>query len=267
MKHLTKLFLICAVFLFFPKLVFATTPEEILSHAFGNFYPTYSRAELTLTNIKNGDEGIVRNMNVVLRRGDDGIRMRAQFTSPQEIRHTAALMHERKDGCAGEAVTSNDYWIYLPALRKSRRISGSQRADSFFGTELSHGDMEPRRACHFSDFSLSEDTIDEEVVYVVSARPRFDAGYDVIRFYIAITDFAILKIEQFRLYNSKPKLYRVITAPRSATKRFNGHSLPMQLTVETARSNRKTVIEFTSRELPADIPQQELTLGALERGH
>jgi len=61
------------------------------------------------------------------------------FVSPPEIKDTAFLSwNYAKYG------KDDDQWIYLPSLRKTRRIASSSKNDSFFGTEFTYADLNIR---------------------------------------------------------------------------------------------------------------------------
>ncbi len=58
------------------------------------------------------------------------------FERPRNVRDTAFLTFDY--AASGE---EDDQWLYLPALRKVRRISGSDRGDYFMGTDFTYDDM------------------------------------------------------------------------------------------------------------------------------
>jgi len=57
------------------------------------------------------------------------------FYEPHEVRNMAAIMYTYYD-----PARENDYWIYLPSLRRFRRISAADRDDSFFGSDCTWAD-------------------------------------------------------------------------------------------------------------------------------
>ncbi len=58
------------------------------------------------------------------------------FMSPADVRNTAFLSHEWDD-----PQKEDDNWLYLPALRKVKRISSGNKKDSFMGSDFSYADM------------------------------------------------------------------------------------------------------------------------------
>ena len=57
-----------------------------------------------------------------------------RFLSPADVQGTGILVYDYQD-------KPDDVWIYLPALRKTRRVVSTQRSQSFMGSEFSYGDL------------------------------------------------------------------------------------------------------------------------------
>ena len=58
------------------------------------------------------------------------------FLSPADVRNTAFLTYDWDD-----ENKEDDNWLYLPALRKIKRISSGNKKDSFMGSDFSYADM------------------------------------------------------------------------------------------------------------------------------
>ena len=68
--------------------------------------------------------------NVVSQNFQDGTEKRLiTFNSPPEVQGTAILVFDH-------AGSSDEMWIYLPALKKSRRVISSERGRSFYGERI-----------------------------------------------------------------------------------------------------------------------------------
>src|SRR6266496_2645338 len=57
-----------------------------------------------------------------------------RFLSPADVQGTSVLVFDYES-------KADDVWIYLPALRKTRRVVSSQKSQSFMGSEFSYGDL------------------------------------------------------------------------------------------------------------------------------
>jgi len=78
----------------------------------------------------------IRKTSMASRTFDNGrIEKRIiRFLSPAEVEGTGMLIYDNED-------KSDDMWIYMPALRKTRRIVSSEKSKSFMGSEFSNADM------------------------------------------------------------------------------------------------------------------------------
>lgn len=56
-----------------------------------------------------------------------------RFETPADVSGTATLLIENE--------ADDDVWVYLPALKRSRRVIADQKKDSFMGSDLSYGDV------------------------------------------------------------------------------------------------------------------------------
>lgn len=89
------------------------------------------------------------------------------FHSPPEIKDTAFLSWNYK-----KYDKYDDQWVYLPALRKIRRISSSSKHDSFFGTEFSYSDLNSRDLEEDTHTLLKTALFQDIECYIVKSIPR-----------------------------------------------------------------------------------------------
>ncbi|RMH14847.1 MAG: outer membrane lipoprotein-sorting protein [Gammaproteobacteria bacterium] len=71
-----------------------------------------------------------------------------------------------------EAGKNADQWLYLPVLRKIRRVSVRDPGDSFLGTDLTYADISPRGLDEDAHRILRVDKIDNKEFYVVESTPK-----------------------------------------------------------------------------------------------
>ena len=90
-----------------------------------------------------------------------------RFTSPADIKGTAVLTIEN-DG-------DDDIWVYLPALKKVRRLAASNKKDAFVGTDFSYGDVLGHRVEDWNQKFVRKDTLDGKPVIVIESTPKTPA--------------------------------------------------------------------------------------------
>ena len=77
-----------------------------------------------------------------------------KFISPAEVQGTGILIYDYEN-------RPDDMWIYLPALRKTRRIVSREKSNSFMGSEFSNADMTAPSLEDFEYTLLGSEKIDE----------------------------------------------------------------------------------------------------------
>ncbi len=123
-----------------PPIAHSATPEEIglkiatdasdRNDGFGNFT---ARQVMVLRN-KQGQESRRQLRIKVLEVADDGDKSLMVFDEPRDVKGTALLTHAHKK-------EADDQWLYLPALKRVKRISSSNKSGSFMGSEFSYEDL------------------------------------------------------------------------------------------------------------------------------
>lgn len=110
----------------------------------------------------------------LLPNGNDNMRL-TRFLAPADVKGTGILLIEH-------AERDDDIWIWLPALKKVRRLLSSNKKDSFLGTDFSYGDIIGHRVEDWTHRLLKEETVDGAPCYVVESVPKAskvktDSGY------------------------------------------------------------------------------------------
>ncbi|HFE38764.1 MAG TPA: outer membrane lipoprotein-sorting protein, partial [Gammaproteobacteria bacterium] len=88
---------------------------------------------MTLRN-PQGETAIRKNRMKVLEVKGDGDKSLIVFDTPADLKGTAFLTHSH-------ALKPDNQWIYLPALRRVKRISSSNKSGPFLGSEFAYEDI------------------------------------------------------------------------------------------------------------------------------
>jgi len=126
-----------------------------------------SEAVMTLV-IENGKgQQRVRKLAAVSKLVDGGRTEKklSRFLSPADVKGTGFLSFDHATG-------DDDMWLYLPALRKTRRIVSSEKAKSFMGSEFTYADMNLPNLDDFAYTVLREEPVEGVPCWVVEATPR-----------------------------------------------------------------------------------------------
>lgn len=197
-----------------------------------------SQGEMTLFDA-DGDSVRRTISRIVLERPEEGDKIITKFLSPAEIKGVAALTHENPG-------SSDDNWLYLPATKRVRRISGANNTASFQGTEFTYEDLANLDPREYEWRFLRETTLAlggaDVPVLEVEARPTYqDTGYsrEVISYHAEHW-----RIERIDYYDLSGRLLKSRTAGdwRHLHDRF---WRPFSLVMENHQTKKRTVLEQT----------------------
>lgn len=109
------------------------------------------------------------------------------YLTPKNVKETAFLTYDYP-----QANLDDDQWLYLPAMRKVRRISASDRGDYFLGTDFTYEDIKKESKVSIEDYSwknIGEEEIDGHHCIIVETLPVNDKvakelGYSKVRSWV-----------------------------------------------------------------------------------
>ncbi|RWX45914.1 hypothetical protein VT99_12471, partial [Candidatus Electrothrix marina] len=102
---------------------------------------------------KNGQESRREMANKVLEVQDDGDKSLSLFRTPRDIRGTALLTFSHKSG-------DDEQWLYLPALKRVKRINSRNKSGSFVGSEFSYEDISSQEVEEYTYKYLRDEELD-----------------------------------------------------------------------------------------------------------
>ncbi len=118
---------------------------------------------LTITDPRGNER--IRQSSMASMSLPDGTEKRIiKFISPAEVSGTGILIFDYPE-------KSDDMWIYLPALRKTRRIVSREKSKSFMGSEFSNANMTAPGLEDFSYMILGEEEHLGKACYKIESVP------------------------------------------------------------------------------------------------
>lgn len=140
---------------------------EIIESAYNRPAPEDQKGTLTMTLINSrGDERVRKIEQFVKDYGSEEKKIMF-FFSPADVRNTS-FMNRSYD----EEGRDDDQWIYLPALKKVKRISSDSKSDYFMGSDFTYDDLGDRYPSEDTHTLLREETVEGEACYVVESIPK-----------------------------------------------------------------------------------------------
>jgi outer membrane lipoprotein-sorting protein len=238
-------------------------PEQIMERNFMVSKVSDSISDGTFRLINASGQERVRDTlgrSKLLANGVDNMRM-TRFTAPPDIKGTVSLLieHSEKD---------DDIWIYLPALKKVRRLVSSNKKDSFVGTDFSYGDVIGFKVADWKHKLLKEETVEGQPCWVIESTPatpqiQSDSGYSKRVGWIRKDNFVSAKGE---FYDEGGQLLKQVSASQitlvdPAKQRWQ----PMRLEAKNVQTNHRTVIEFRNYKANQNVSSEFFTTRYMER--
>jgi predicted RND superfamily exporter protein/outer membrane lipoprotein-sorting protein len=220
----------------------ALSAEQVMQRNFVASKVADSTADVTFTLISSDGQQRVRRTRSWTKLRDDGVsNMRlTRFVSPPDVRGTATLTIEN-------ASDDDDIWIYLPALKRVRRLLASDKKDSYVGTDFSYGDIIGLKVEQWRHTIVRQEAVDGVPCYVVDSLPATQAavansGYSRRLQWIRADNFVTVRGQYF---DSGGRLWKTFAA--SDLQRVDpklDRWQPMRLESRDVQANHTTVIQL-----------------------
>ncbi|TAJ11937.1 outer membrane lipoprotein-sorting protein [Marinilabiliaceae bacterium JC017] len=221
---------------------------------------TESIATMTIINEKGQKR--VRQMATLTKLYDQGDTEKKliRFMSPSEVKGTGFLTYDYN-------TKDDDKWIYMPALRKTRRIISSENAKSFMGSEFSYADMTLPNLEDYNYKLLGETTVMNEPCYELEIVPvnsdiEDENGFSKKISYISKKNFVKRKSIYFDLYGEKEKVMLVKSIVE--VDKDNHKFRIKHIEIENIQNGRKSISTIDQIQFNPAIPDDYFTSRYLE---
>ncbi len=165
------------------------TARKIMEKLAENRKVDGSESVMTMVMVNAKGQKRVRKFALITKLYDGGKTEKklSRFIEPTEVKGTGILTfdYEKKD---------DDIWLFMPALRKTRRIISSEKSKSFMGSEFSYWDLNIPNLDDFKYKLIKEEKINGVDCWVVELAAKNDdiadeAGYLKQQLWVGKTDF------------------------------------------------------------------------------
>jgi len=209
--------------------------------------------------------GGVRQRYMVALRKDFGKDSQSisYFLKPSNIRDTALLTYDY-DG----VVKDDDQWLYLPALKRVRRISSSDRGDYFMGTDFTFEDVKQTPELEDYNWTLSgSETIDGHDCWVVQGVPKTDdlkknLGYSKTVNYIRKDINLAIRINYWDRKGQKLKHFNA-----TDVKQIQGVWTATKMVMENTQTGHRTEMLFSDQKYNTGLSNRAFSERMLKRGY
>lgn len=233
------------------------SPEEIVRKAtdLGQAKTSRQKMRMTLTDAKGGER--VRVLQTWGLREGKETATRVEFLEPKDVAGTVLLSVEK-----GGAVSQH---LYLPGVKRVRKLVGSQRGGAFMGSDFAYEDLAPREVGKATYELLPEETVAGKAAWVVKATPSkgADSAYSKTILWIAKDDHLTLRATFFDEKGAELKTLEVDPAKVHVE---GDVRIPRHLTMTSKKDGHKTVIEVEEIDLAPKLDRSRFEASSLDRG-
>ena len=244
-----------------PALTQEPTPEEVgieiareanaRNDGFGNYTANMT---MTLRN-RQGQESRRRMRFRVLEVEGDGDKSLFVFDHPRDVQGTALLTH-------GHLAAQDDQWLYLPALKRVKRISSSTRSGSFMGSEFSYEDMSNPEVEKYTYRYLRDEPCGD-LVCTVNEQVPVDRKSSYSR-QLVWQDKDHLRTWMVHYYDRKNSHLKTLTFA-DYQQFLDQYWRAAEMTMQNHLTGKSTVLSWTDYEFRTDLGDSDFSQTALRR--
>lgn len=218
----------------------------------------YVDSEESFTMVLRDSKGRERLRTMRMRtfeRSDDGDWYLTIFDEPADVKGTALLTYSH-------GVEPDDQWIYLPALKRVKRISSKNRSGPFMGSEFAFEDMSAFELEKYQYRYLRDGPCGELTCFVSEWVPAYaHSGYSRMEIWHDQEEYRVWKIEFFDRKNKHLK-----TLELGDFKLYDGRFWrPMHWQMSNHKTGKTTLLNYNGIELGVGLTERDFDQNALKR--
>lgn len=219
----------------------------------------FESTEVTLImNLKNANgQTTSRNLfNRTLELTVDGDKSMITFNSPRDVKGTSMLTYTHKEG-------TDDQWLFLPAIKRVKRISSNNKSGPFMGSEFAYEDLSSQEVEKYTYNYIGEESLNGEKNLKVERFPVDPkSGYKKqIAWYNPGKGY---RIEKITFYDRKGALLKTLIYNDYKLYQ-NKHWRASEMLMTNHQSNKETQLIFADYKFKTGLSDSDFTQNSLMR--
>ncbi|MEE9251369.1 MAG: outer membrane lipoprotein-sorting protein [Alphaproteobacteria bacterium] len=186
---------------------------------------------------------------------NDGDKSLVVFDRPRDIKGTALLSYSH-------ILDPDDQWLYLPALKRVKRISSRNKSGPFVGSEFAYEDIAAQDLKKYSYTWLRDEPCGALECFVLERRPLYaKSGYTRL---VTWYDKAEYRMQRVDYYDRKDDLLKTLTFGdyrQYLGKYWRAHEMYMV----NHQTDKKTRLVFVAFEFQTGLKERDFTRSSLKR--
>ena len=204
---------------------------------------------------KQGDTSIREIRVKTLEVKDDGDKSMSIFDRPADVKGTAFLTYSHSK-------TPDDQWLYLPALKRVKRITSKNKSGPFMGSEFAYEDLSSQEIDKYTYRLLKEETINGIDCFVIERIPSYEySGYTRQEAWINKQEY---RPEKIVFYDRKNSLLKTLTY--SGYKQYmNQFWRADQMLMINHQTGKSTLLSWSDYKFNVGLDDSDFNRNSLKR--
>lgn len=205
---------------------------------------------------RRGDEDRREIRTHALEVRGDGDKSLMIFDSPGDVKGTAFLSYTH-------ALRPDDQWLYLPALKRVKRIASGNKSGPYMGSEFAYEDMTSQEVEKYTYRWLRDQTLEGRDTWVIERIPAYPhSGYKRQVVWLDKQMFQPLKVEY---YDTKNTLLKVMKAHGYRPYRSKPFWRPARLDMVNHQTGKETTMLFSKYRFGTGLAARDFDRNSLKR--
>lgn len=185
----------------------------------------------------------------------DGDKSLIIFDHPADVKNTSFLSYTH-------AIKPDDQWLYLPALKRVKRIASANKSGPFMGSEFAYEDISSQEVEKYSYRWLRDEVLDGHDAFVIERIPQYKhSGYTKQHAWIDKEHYRILKVDY---YDRKGALLKTLKASRYE-QYLDKYWRAQQMDMENHLNGKSTTLLFSDYEFQNGFSDRDFDRNSLKR--
>jgi hypothetical protein len=195
----------------------------------------------------HGDKTTRKMKSYIKERDNEGDYSINEFLWPADVKGTKLLTHAYKE-------KDDDQWLYMPAIKRVKRISSRNKSGSFMGSEFSYEDMGSQEPEKFTYKFIKQGKMGKHPVAVVERYPKDkNSAYSKQVTYEDTDRHVILKVEYFDRKGELLKVASFSNVKKVFKDMYRAHKIHMK----NVQTKKESILTWSKRKLGAKLPDSK----------
>lgn len=185
----------------------------------------------------------------------DGDKSLIVFDAPADIDGTSLLTFSHETG-------DDDQWLYLPALKRVKRISSSNKSGPFVGSEFAYEDISSQEVAEYTYRFIREESLDGVGTFVIEQYPVDPkSGYTRQVVWVDREEYRTLKVD---FYDRKDTLLKTLTY-EGYEQYLGKYWRPAYMLMVNHQTGKSTELHWESYEFQVGLEESDFNRATLAR--